>query len=201
MGKLTVTTFLTLDGVMQGPGGPQEDTSGSFTHGGWSFPYADEDSRRFIMDVFTRADAFLLGRTTYQIFAGYWPKVTNPRDPVASALNALPKYVASRTLKGSDWKPTTVIRDVVKEVPQLKQKYSRELQVHGSAGLAQTLFEHDLVDEFNLFFCPVVLGTGKRLYGSGTVPAALTLTSSRTTSKGVVINTYQRAGKPTYGSF
>ncbi len=201
MGKLTITTFLTLDGVMQAPGGPQEDTSGSFAHGGWSFPYADGDFGRFIMDVFTRADAFLLGRRTYELFAGYWPKVTDPKDPVAGALNKLPKYVASRTLARADWNPTTVIRDVVKDVARLKQQYQRELQVHGSAGLAQTLIANDLVDGYNLLFYPVVLGSGKRLFASGAVPAALTLTGSRTTGKGVVINTYERAGKPTYGSF
>jgi dihydrofolate reductase len=120
---------------------------------------------------------------------------------VASALNALPKCVASRTLKTVTWSQSTLIRDVVNDVPGLKQKYQRELQVHGSAGLAQTLIEHDLVDEYNLLVYPVFLGRGKRLFGAGTVPGALRLVSSRTTSTGVPISTYQRAGRPTFGSF
>ena len=201
MAKLTITTFLTLDGVMQAPGGPQEDTDGSFEYGGWSFPYADGEFAKFMADVFTRADAFLLGRRTYDIFAGYWPKVTDPSNPIAGPLNTLPKYVASKTLKNPTWASTTVIREVAKEVPGVKKQYARELQVHGSSRLAQALIENDLVDELNLLVYPVVLGKGKRLFGPGAVPAAFTLTGSRTTSKGVVISTYKRAGKPTFGSF
>jgi dihydrofolate reductase len=201
MAKLTITTFVTLDGVMQAPGGPTEDPSGSFTHGGWLVPYADADMGQFMTEVFARVDAFLLGRKTYEIFASHWPRVTDPADPVATALNKLPKYVASKTLKRADWHATTVIRDVVGEVAKLKAQYARELQVHGSAGLAQTLIQNDLVDEYNLLCFPVVLGSGKRLFGTGAVPAALKLTGTRTTSTGTVISTYQRAGRPTYGSF
>lgn len=201
MAELTLTTFLTLDGVMQAPGGPTEDTSGSFAHGGWLVPYADADMGQFIVEVVARADAFLLGRGTYEIFAAHWPRVTDPADSIAAALNGRPKYVASKTLERADWHGTTVIRDVVGELAQLKQEYAREIQVHGSPGLAQTLFENNLVDVYHLLCFPVVLGQGKRLFGSGTVPAALKLTASKTTSAGVVISTYQRVGRPDYGSF
>jgi dihydrofolate reductase len=201
MSKLTITTFLSLDGVMQSPGAPKEDPSGSFAQGGWMFPHVDADFGRFMTEVFARADAFLLGRRTYEIFAAHWPNVTDPADPIAGALNKLPKFVASKTLERAAWSGTTVVRDVVSEVVRLKQQYSREVQVHGSAGLAQTLIQNDLVDEYHLLTFPVVLGSGKRLFGTGAVPAALKLVATRTTSKGAVISTYERAGRPTYGSF
>jgi dihydrofolate reductase len=201
MSKLTMTTFLTLDGVMQAPGGPQEDTRGGFQHGGWLVPYFDPDAGKFMTEVFERVDAFLLGRVTYQIFAGHWPRVTDPNDPIASKLNALPKHVASSTLEKTEWNNSSLVRNVVAEVGQLKSRYTRELQVHGSCGLAQTLIEHDLVDEYNLLTFPVMLGTGKRLFGAGTMPAALKLARSQVTSTGVIISTYLRAGRPTYGSF
>ncbi len=199
MAKLTVTTFVTLDGVMQAPGGRQEDTSGGFTHGGWVAPHVDEAFGEFVGEVFGRADAFLLGRGTYQIFAGWWPKVTDPGDPIAAALNKLPKHVASRTLQRVDWAGSTLLRDVAGEVPGLKARYARELQVHGSPGLVQTLLQEDLIDELNLLVFPVTLGGGgKRLFGAGTVPTAFELLGSRTTGKGVVISTYRRAGLPTF---
>lgn len=203
MGILTVTTFVTLDGVMQAPGGPEEDPSRGFSHGGWSFPYssADADFGSFMMGVFDKPEAFLLGRTTYQVFAGHWPRVTDPADPVAGKLNALPKYVASRTLAKADWNNTAIIRDVAGEVAKLKQRIQGEIQVHGSAGLLQTLLQHDLIDAFNVLTYPVLLGSGKRLFGEGTVPAALKLVSSRTGKTGIVMSRYERAGKPTYGSF
>jgi dihydrofolate reductase len=201
MSKLTITTFLTLDGVMQAPGGPEEDTSGGFTHGGWLVPYFDADTGKFMTDVFGRVDAFLLGRRTYEIFAAHWPRVTDPADPIASRLNALPKHVASKTLEAVAWNNSSLVRDVVGQVSELKRRYGRELQVHGSAGLAQTLIQHDLVDEYNLLVFPVVLGTGKRLFGSGAVPSALKIAETRVTSTGVTIATYRRAGRPTYGSF
>jgi dihydrofolate reductase len=200
-GKLTLTTFLTLDGVMQAPGAPEEDPSGGFPHGGWAFPFFNDEAGRIIVDRFGTADAFLLGRKTWQIFAAHWPRVTDPADPIASALNRLPKYVASRTLERADWQKSTIIRDVPGEVARLKQQYSRDVQVHGSGDLAQTLFAHDLVDECDLLLFPIVLGSGKRLFGPGSVPAALKLVRSQATSNGVVVNTYRRAGKPTYGSF
>jgi dihydrofolate reductase len=201
-GKLTLTTFLTLDGVMQAPGAPEEDQSGNFRHGGWLVPYFGEDMGRIVTDAFAKADAFLLGRRTYEIFAAHWPRVTDPNDALAAALNRLPKYVVSKSLKNAEWTGSTVIRgDVAKHVAELKARYPREIQVHGSGDLAQTLIANDLVDEYHLWLYPVVLGTGKRLFGTGAVPAALTLVDSRRTSTGVVINSYRRAGKPSYGSF
>ena len=201
-GKLTLTTFLSLDGVMQAPGAPDEDRSGNFRHGGWLVPYADADMGRIITDVFAKTDAFLLGRKTYEIFAAHWPRVTDPDDPVATALNRLPKYVVSRTLAKAEWHNSTVIRgDIAKQVAELKQRHGREILIQGSSELLQTLLANDLVDEYRLLLFPVVLGSGKRLFGSGTVPSALTLLDTRATSTGVVVNTYRPAGKPSYGSF
>ena len=201
MSKLTLTTFLTLDGVMQAPGGPPEDTSGGFNHGGWLVPYFDPEMGKFMSDVFEKVDAFLLGRGTYQIFAGHWPRVTDPKDLIASRLNQLPKHVASKTLTTVEWNNSWLVQDPVSEVAELKRRYPGELQVHGSAGLAQTLIEHDLIDEYNLLFFPLVLGSGKRLFGKGSVPAALELLGSQTTSTGVILTRYRRAGRPSYGSF
>jgi dihydrofolate reductase len=201
-GKLTLTTFLTLDGVAQAPGGPDEDRSGNFQHGGWLVPYLDDDMMQIVDSAFARADAFLLGRKTYEIFASYWPHMTDPKDVVAGALNRLPKYVVSRTLEKVEWQPSTLIRgDVAKQVADLKRRYPTEIQVHGSIELARTLFAEDLVDECHLWTYPVVLGSGKRLFEPGVTPAALTLVNTRTTGTGVVVNSYRRAGKPTYGSF
>lgn len=201
--KITLTQFLTLDGVIQAPGGPEEDISGGFPHGGWSFPYGDEDFIRFVTEVFDRADAFLLGRRTYDIFASYWPKVTDPADPIASRLNSLPKYVASSTLTAADWQGTEIIgrEDLVKDVTALKERPGRELQLHGSAGLAQSLMEHELIDTLHLLTFPVTLGTGKRLFAEGGLPTAFRHTGARTTSKGVAIHTYECDGRPEYGSY
>ncbi|MGA4838796.1 dihydrofolate reductase family protein [Streptomyces sp. G45] len=201
--KLTLTQFVTLDGVVQAPGGPEEDPSGGFTHGGWSVPYGDEDFGRFMTEVFDRADAFLLGRRTYDVFAAYWPRVTDPEDPIATRLNGLPKYVASTTLTGADWQGTEVIgrEDLVKDVTALKERPGRELQLHGSADLARSLLAHDLVDALHLLTFPVVLGSGGRLFAEGGLPTAFRHTGSRTTSKGVAINSYERAGRPEYGSY
>ncbi|QEU90829.1 dihydrofolate reductase family protein [Streptomyces kanamyceticus] len=201
--KLTFTQFLTLDGVIQAPGGPEEDRSSGFEHGGWSVPYGDDDFGAFVTEVFDRADAFLLGRGTYEIFAGYWPKMTDPADPVASRLNSLPKYVASTTLTAADWQGTRIIGrdDLVKDVTALKEQPGRELQMHGSAGLARSLMAHDLIDTLHLLTFPVALGAGKRLFAEGGLPTAFRLAGSRTTSKGVVISTYERAGRPEYGSY
>jgi dihydrofolate reductase len=198
--KLTLTSFVSLDGVMQAPGGPTEDRSGAFLHGGWVIPHADEDFGRFMVEVFSRADAFLLGRGTYEIFAAHWPRVTDAADPVAAALNRLPKYVASRTLDRVAWGGTTLVRDVRAEVARLKREPGRELQVHGSPGLAQTLLAWELVDELHVLQFPVVLGTGKRLFGSGAIPTALELVASRATGKGVLVATYRPAGRPAYGN-
>jgi dihydrofolate reductase len=202
--KLTVTTFQTLDGVMQAPGGPQEDPSGGFDHGGWLVPHADDEMGTFMDETFTEADAFLLGRFTYQTFAGYWPHVDPAGNTVAEKLNALPKHVASRTLREEDlaWAGSSLLGDdVPARVAELKARPGRELQVHGSAGLVQTLLRHELVDELRLLTFPVVLGTGKRLFGDGAAPAAVRLTESRTTSAGTVIAVYAFDGRPSYGSF
>jgi len=201
MAELTMTTFLTLDGVMQAPGGPGEDESGGFPHGGWLVPHFDDDMGKTMDEVFSKADAFLLGRTTYDIFAAYWPRITDPNDPIASKLNSLPKYVASRTRTTFTWSGTSHVRDVVKEIVEIKKRYPREVQVHGSCGLAQTLIEKDLIDEYRLLTFPVVLGTGKKLFGAGAVPAMLKLVRSGTTSTGVVVSVYRRAGSLKTGSF
>ncbi|WP_329124968.1 dihydrofolate reductase family protein [Streptomyces sp. NBC_01465] len=201
--KITLTQFLTLDGVYQAPGGPEEDPSGGFTHGGWTFPYDDEDFGAFVTENFSRVDAFLLGRRTYEIFASFWPKMTDPADPVASRLNALPKYVASTTLTSADWEGTRIIGadDLVKDVTALKEQPGRELQIHGSGALAQSLMAHDLIDTLHLMTFPVVLGAGKRLFADYATPTAFRHTASRVTSKGVTISTYDLAGRPAYGSF
>jgi dihydrofolate reductase len=202
--RLTLHTFLTLDGVMQAPGGPDEDRDGGFAHGGWSFPFGDQDFGAAVGGWFGHASAFLLGRKTYEIFAGHWPLVTDPGDPVASKLNALPKYVASTTLTSADWNNSTLIGgsgELAAEVAKLKEQPGDELQVHGSGALAHTLIEHDLVDEYRLLYFPVHLGTGKKLFRDGAAAAALRLVSATTTSTGVIIATYQPAGPVQHGSY
>lgn len=195
MGDLTITTFVTLDGVMQAPGGDGEDSSGGFKHGGWLPPYFDEVAGATMNEIFAKADAFLLGRTTYDIFASHWPHVTDENDPVATALNTLPKFVASRTRSSFEWHNTTHVADVVKSIKDIKQQFSGEIQVHGSWGLAQTLIQHSLIDEYRLLIFPVLVGNGKRLFGEGAVPAALSLIESKVTTKGVVISFYRAAGE------
>ncbi|MEW2078050.1 dihydrofolate reductase family protein [Streptomyces sp. NPDC012403] len=202
MGKLVVTTFVTLDGVYQAPGGPQEDTRDGFEQGGWSVPYGDEDFGRFVNGVFSRVGAFLLGRRTYDIFASYWPKMTDPADPVAGKLNALPKYVASTTLTDPEWAGTTVLRgDLAKEVIALKERTDGELQLHGSGALARSLFALDLVDTLHLLTFPVVLGAGRRLFPEGSMPSAFRHTGGEITAAGVSIQTYDFSGRPEYGSY
>lgn len=199
--RLTLTEFVTLDGVYQGPGGPDEDTAGGFRHGGWLVPFFDEALGEFITGVFGEVDAFLLGRRTYDIFAAAWPKSTDPDDPVAKALNTLPKYVASRTLTHADWHDSTILGgDVVAEVAKLKEQPGRELQIHGSGALAQTLFDAGLIDAIRLIVFPVVLGSGKRLFAPGRTPSSFRLADLRSTPTGVTVQTLERAGVPTYGS-
>jgi dihydrofolate reductase len=200
--KLVVTTFITMDGIVQAPGGPQEDTSNGFEYGGWIVPFADDVMGETIDAWFERASEFLLGRGTYEIFASYWPRVTDPNHTIAQKLNNLPKHVASRTLRRVDWQNSRLIEgDVVEAVKELKSKPGGELQVHGSPQLVQTLFQNGLVDEFRPIMFPVVLGTGKRLFGEGTVPTAFETVECRTTSTGAIITTLRPTGAPTTGEF
>ena len=200
MRKLAVQTFLTLDGVMQAPGGPEEDTVGGFTHGGWSVNHWDERMGDVMTESMARPFEMLLGRKTYEIFAAHWPRATDEQG--AGPLNSARKYVASKTLKTVDWNNSALIKgDVGEEVSRLKEQSGPEIQVHGSGDLIQTLMKHDLVDEYRLWIFPVLLGTGKRLFSDGTVPSGLRLATSVTSSTGVVMATYERTGKPSYGSF
>ncbi|MEU9039238.1 dihydrofolate reductase family protein [Streptomyces sp. NPDC048352] len=203
MGKLTLTTFLTLDGVMQAPGGPEEDRSGGFAYGGWLVPFADEGMGEFMGEVFDRAGAFLLGRRTYEIFASYWPQHDEPADPIAGGLNRLPKYVASTTLKEPAWGPATVLdgEHLQSEIVRVKDALEGELQVHGSGQLAQWLLARDLVDELNLLVFPVFLGAGRRLFPTGGLPTAFETTGSRTTGSGTAIHTYRPTGRASFGTF
>jgi dihydrofolate reductase len=199
MRKLGVNTFISLDGVMQAPGAPEEDPTGGFTHGGWSVNYWD-DVMGQTMAAGTHPYELLLGRGTYEIFAAHWPYVTD--DPIADELNSVPKHVASTTLEEVEWNNSTLITgDVAEYVATLKDQDGPEIQVHGSWGLVQTLLKHDLIDEFRLWIFPLVLRTGKRLFGDGTIPAGLKLVDSKLSTTGVTINTYERAGEINYGSF
>jgi dihydrofolate reductase len=195
MSKLTMNTFLSLDGVVQSPGAATEDASGDFRQGGWVVPYADADMAQYLGHALATVDALLLGRRTYEIFAAHWPRVRDPDDPIALTLTLLPKYVVSSTLKKVEWHNSRLISgDVVTEVAKLKCGHYEEIQIQGSAQLAQTLIENDLIDEYRLWFYPLVLGAGKRLFGSARLQLRLTLVDTKTTSTGVVINTYRRVG-------
>ena len=200
--KLTVTTFLSLDGTMQGPGGPDEDKTDGFEQGGWMALLFDDDLGAVMTGWFEKADAFLLGRRTYEIFAGYWPHVTDPDDPVGQALNRLPKHVATRTLTKLDWDGSQVIEgDVASAVRELKKQDGGELQVHGSGNLVQTLLAEGLVDELRLITFPVLVGSGRRLFAEGTKPASLKLRTSKTTSTGAVVAEYEATGELRRGAF
>ena len=197
MRKLAVNTFVSLDGVMQAPGGPEEDPTGGFTLGGWGANYFDDE----MMEQVAEADPYelLLGRGTYEIFAAHWPY---DEGQIADRLNSIRKYVASTTLDRVEWNNSTLITgDIAEYVAKLKLEDGPEIQVHGSPGLIQTLLEHDLIDEFRVWIFPLVLGTGKRLFGDGAIPAALKLADSKVSTTGVTINTYERAGDIDVGSF
>jgi dihydrofolate reductase len=199
--QLSVTTFLSVDGVYQGPGGPDEDRSGGFDRGGWLVPHFDEATGKFMDEVFQEVDAFLLGRRTYEIFAAAWPKATDPNDPIAKSLNTLPKYVASSTLHDPQWANTTVLeRDLASAVQELKERDGRELQVHGSGRLVQFLLDKDLVDRLNLLVFPVIVGAGRRLFPESGIATGLALEESRTTPSGVTISVYRPRGRPEFGS-
>jgi dihydrofolate reductase len=201
MRNLVVGTFLTVDGVMQAPGGPDEDREGGFEHGGWSVNYWDEVMGQLIVESTLQAGALLLGRKTYEIFAAHWPRVGGD-DPVAAKLNSVPKYVASRTIDEVTWHNSTLIQDDLADaVARLKEEPGDEIQVTGSGELIQTLMQHDLVDGYRLWVFPVVVGEGKRLFARGTIPAALKLVDTKTSTTGVAIHTYERAGELQYGSF
>ena len=200
--KLTTTTHVSLDGVMQGLGGADEDRTGGFERGGWLVPHFDDGTGQFIDEVFRRVDAFLLGRRTYEIFAGSWGKMADPGDdPVAVQLNTLPKYVPSTTLTDPTWAHTTVLSgDIAARVRELKAQPGRELQVHGSGTLVRWLLANDLVDELNLLIFPVIVGDGARLFAAKGLDTALELAESRTTPKGVTVQVYRNAGRPEYGT-
>jgi dihydrofolate reductase len=200
MRKLVVGTFVTLDGVMQAPGGPNEDRDGGFRHGGWLVPYFDEKIGEIMTAWTNRAGAFLLGRKTYEIFAGSWPKSTDPADEIAVALNTRPKFVASRTLHKVDWNNSTLLKgDVAQEVAKLKAQEGGEIQVHGSGDLLQTLLKRDLIDTLRIWQFPIVLGTGKRLFGEGTTPGSFRLVDTQLATTGAVLHVYERSGDLKYG--
>ena len=211
MRKIIVQSFITLDGVMQSPGGAHEDQTGGFSYGGWAVNYFDESMMKFVGESNTKPFALLLGRRTYEIFAAHWPYVNekhgeNPKenaldDPFADALNAARKYVVSEVPLALSWNNTTTIMgNVVEEIQKLKDEDGPELQVHGSANLIQTLLEHDLVDEFRLMIFPITLGGGKKLFADGTQPLAFKLVKSATSSTGVIMAVYKKAGAVQIGT-
>ena len=198
MRKIIVLSFVTIDGVMQAPGGPEEDVSGGFKHGGWTVPYFDEFMGKVMSEQMGRPYDLLLGRKTYDIFASYWPY----HKDEDMGINQATKYVASRHPMQFTWERSVQLHgDVVKAIMDLKAQDGPELQVHGSGNLIQTLLKHDLVDELWLKIFPVTLGPGKRLFAEGTIPAAFKLIDSKVSPKGVIIANYQRAGKVETGSY
>ncbi len=200
MRKLIVSTFLTLDGVMQAPGGPGEDDSGGFAHGGWSVNYWDEQMGQVMGEAMSRPFDLVLGRKTYDIFAAHWPHA--PEEAGAKPLNDATKYVASRGRPGLEWSNSVLIEgDAAEGIAALKKLDGPELQVHGSGNLIQTLLRHNLVDEFRLWVFPLVVGSGKRLFSEGTIPSGLKLIDSKVSTTGVVIGTYEPAGPIVTGSF
>lgn len=201
MRKLIVSTFLSLDGVMQAPGGDGEDDSGGFDQGGWSVNYWDERMGEIQTDFMgSRGFDLLIGRKTYEIFAAFWPHASEEEG--AGPLNRATKYVVSTTLASADWDPSVLIgQDVVARINRLKGEDGPELQVHGSSQLIQTLIKHNLVDEYRLWTFPVLLGKGKRLFGDGVIPAGLRLVDTKMSTTGVIIATYERAGAINHGTF
>lgn len=199
MRKLVTSTFVTLDGVMQAPGGPEEDDSGGFTSGGWSVNYWDDTVSQAMTAIMAKHPDLLLGRKTYEIFAGYWPTST---EPGADALNNAKKYVVSTTLDTVDWNNSTLVKgDVVKEIARLKELDGPELQVHGSSNLIQTLLKYNLIDEMHLMIFPVSVGSGKRFFGEGANPSDFKLLESNISGTGVIIATYGQRGELKTGSF
>jgi dihydrofolate reductase len=200
MRKIIVLTFLSLDGVMQAPGGPGEDDSGNFKYGGWTVPFFDDSFGQVMDDQMNRPFDLLLGRKTFEIFASYWP--LHDEEHIGTGINKAIKYVASNTLRAHEWRTSVFLNgDVVTEIIKLKQQDGPDLQVHGSGNFIQTLLEHDMIDEFWLKIFPVTLGAGKRLFDKGTVPASYTLVESESLSSGVIIANFKRAGEVKTGSF
>lgn len=194
MRKIIVLSFITLDGVMQAPGGPEEDTDGGFKYGGWTAPFFDEEAGQLMGKQMKPAD-LLLGRKTFDIFAGYWPT----HGDMWPSVNDVTKYCVSKDLDKSDWKNTKFLRNV-EDIKKLKESDGSDLQVHGSGNMIQTLLKHDLVDELWLKFFPITLGKGKKLFAEGTIPAAFTLTDTVTTKNGVIFANYKRAGEVKTGT-
>ena len=198
MRKIIVLSFITLDGVMQGPGGPKEDTSGNFTYGGWTVPYFDEFLGQVMTEQMSRPFDLLLGRKTFEIFASYWP--LHPEE--GPGINKAIKYVASNTLTAHPWSKSVFLKgNVTDEIQRLKQQDGSDLQVHGSSNLIQTLLEHDLIDEFWLKIFPVTLGMGKRLFDKGAIPASFALVDPKSSPSGVLIANFKRAGAVKTGTF
>jgi dihydrofolate reductase len=199
--KLTTTTHVSVDGVMQGLGAPDEDRRGGFERGGWAPPLFDDEAATFLDEAYQRADAFLFGRRTYEIFAGYWGVMADSGNAIAAALNTRPKYVASATLTDPQWADTTVLSgDVAAAIGELKAKRGEELQVHGSGALVRWLLDNQLVDEITLLVYPVVVGQGTRLFADTGPDAALDLVDSRSTPSGVSIQVYRPTGRPQYAT-
>ena len=201
MRKLIVLSFITLDGVMQAPGGPEEDPTGGFRHGGWVAGYFDDFFGKVMVKQMSKPFDVLLGRKTYEIFAAYWPYVKTDEDPIAAGLNKAKKYVASKTLTKLDWRNSELIKDVPTEVRKLKEQEGPEIQVHGSGHLIQTLLKHDLVDELWLKIFPITLGRGKRLFAEGTIAVGFKLLESEISPNGIIVASYARAGEVKTGSF
>ena len=199
MRKVLATAFVSLDGVMQAPGGPEEDPTGGFKFGGWTAPYWDDAIGQVMGGIFSVPYELLLGRKTYEIFNAHWPHAKD--DPFADALNNVRKYVATTSEAPLTWKNSIAIHDVPKDIARLKQEEGPTLMTQGSSDLIQTLLKHDLIDRFTLLIYPVVLGKGKRLFGTGTLPGTLRLVDSKASPSGVTINTYERAGEVKVGSF
>jgi dihydrofolate reductase len=199
MRKVLATAFISLDGVMQAPGGPEEDPTGGFRFGGWTAPYWDDAIGQVMGGIFSVPYELLLGRKTYEIFNAHWPHAKD--DPFADALNNVRKYVATTSKAPLTWKNSIAIHDVPTDIARLKQEDGPTLMTQGSSDLIQTLLKHDLIDRFTLLIYPVVLGKGKRLFGTGTMPGTLKLVESKASPSGVVINTYERAGEVKVGSF
>ena len=200
MRKIVTNTFITLDGVMQAPGGPQEDLTDNFKYGGWSVNYWDDVMMQAMGEASQVPYDLLLGRKTYEIFAAHWPFLEN--DPTADKFNKATKYVATRTLKSATWENTKLLqKDMAEQIKQLKSQDGIELQVHGSGNLIQTLLKHNLIDEFRVWIFPAVIGKGKRLFEDGTVPANLKLTDHKVSGSGVIITTYVPNGEIQIGSF